>query len=411
VTKLLSSLLLCALLLEADFQPSRWKYRRPLTVDPAVPIVVVNLDRSTYIHSQADLSDLRVVRGQDEVPYVMEKMSGALTRKDLSRDVVDQGVTSSRGLELIVDVGAGHRHNGIRLSTPRTNFRQRVGIATSDDGRRWTRIRDDGYIFDFSGENRQVSVLAIGYPVSTRRYVRVTVYGWNDPKAVTACHVTIEDDKPPVRDTMASLEAKPQQDSKTQSTVYTWDLGVSGIPYDHLALDIDTPEFQRAAAVESSADGQDWSALGQGVLSKVAQEESLNLDFTESHQRYLRLRIYNRDDKALVVKSATLSVIRTRLKFKPAGGGPYLLYFGNAEAHTPSYDLTDLLARETPAPEITIVAGTEEPNPDYRDKPPPARPWSEKHPEILYVILVLAVIGMGIVTVRFLKKARAVNEQ
>jgi hypothetical protein len=410
VTKLLSSLLLCALLLQADFQPSRWKYRRPLTVDPAAPIVVVNLDRGTYIHSQADLSDLRVVRGQDEVPYVREKMSGALTREDLSRDVIDQGVTSSRGLELTVDVGAGHRHNGIRLSTPRTNFRQRVGIATSDDGRRWTRIRDDGYIFDFSGENRQVSVLAIGYPVSTRRYVRVTVYGWNDPKAVTACQVTIEDYKPPVRDTMASLEAKPQQDSKTQSTVYTWDLGVSGIPYDQLALDIDTPEFQRAAAVESSADGQDWSALGQGVLSKVAQEESLNLDFTESHQRYLRLRIYNRDDKALVVKSATLSVVRTRLKFKPAGGGPYLLYFGNAEAHTPAYDLTDLLARETPAPEITIVAGTEEPNPDYRDKPAPARPWSEKHPEILYVILVLAVIGMGIVTVRFLKKARVVNQ-
>src|SRR5580698_6903797 len=100
VTKLLSSLLLCALLLQADFQPSRWKYRRPLTVDPAAPIVVVNLDRGTYIHSQADLSDLRVVRGQDEVPYVREKMSGALTREDLSRDVIDQGVTSSRGLEL-----------------------------------------------------------------------------------------------------------------------------------------------------------------------------------------------------------------------------------------------------------------------------------------------------------------------
>jgi uncharacterized protein DUF3999 len=309
-----------------------------------------------------------------------------------------------------VDVGASHRHNGIRLSTPRTNFRQRVGIATSDDGHRWTRVRDDGYIFDFSADDRQVSVLYVGYPVSSRRYVRVTVYGWSDPKAVTDCWVTIEEHESPVRDTMASLKPEPRQDAKTQSTIYTWDLDVAGIPYDQLALDIDTPEFQRAAAVETSTDSQGWSAVGQGVLSKFAQEQSLKLDFSESHQRYLRLRIYNRDDKPLAVKSATLSVIRTRVKFKPAGGGAGWLYYGNAEARAPSYDLRNLLAREAPAPETTIAAGPEEPNPPYRDKPPPAKPWSERHPEVLYITLAFAVLEMGIVTIRFLRKAGAANQ-
>ena len=297
--------------------------------------------------------------GQDEVPYVIEKMSGSFQRVDVSSDVFDQGVVSSRGLELTVDVGAGHRHNGIHLATPRTNFRQRVGIATSDDGSRWTRVRDDGYVFDFSADDRQVSVLYVGYPVSTRRYVRVTIYGWKDPKAVTECRVTIEEDKPPVRDTMASLTPEPVNDSKTQSTVYTWDLGARGIPHDQLLLDVDTPAFQRAAAVESSADGKDWSRLGQGVLSKLPGEQSLKIDFPENHQRYLRLRIYNRDDRPLAVKSATLSVIRTRVKFKPAGGA-YAVYYGNPEAHAPSYDLRDLLAREAPAPETTITAGAED---------------------------------------------------
>ena len=215
------------------------------------------------------------------MPYVIEKMSGSFQRVDVSSDVFDQGVVSSRGLELTVDVGAGHRHNGIHLATPRTNFRQRVGIATSDDGSRWTRVRDDGYVFDFSADDRQVSVLYVGYPVSTRRYVRVTIYGWKDPKAVTECRVTIEEDKPPVRDTMASLTPEPVNDSKTQSTVYTWDLGARGIPHDQLLLDVDTPAFQRAAAVESSADGKDWSRLGQGVLSKFPGEQSLKIDFPE----------------------------------------------------------------------------------------------------------------------------------
>ena len=404
--KLASSALICALLLKADFQPSRWKYRRPLPVETGSQVVVVNADRSLYVNSQPDLADLRVVRGQDEIPYVLEKMSGSHQRQEVSSRVVDQGVTPAGDLELTVDVGDDHRHNGIRLSTPRTNFRRRVGIAASDDRRRWMRVRDGGYIFDFSQDDRHISDLYGGYPVSSRRYVRVTVYGWNDPKAVKECWVTIEENKPAVRDTMAVLKGEPQQDSKTQSTVFTWDLGVSGIPHDELSLDVDTPAFQRAAAVETSEDGKDWSSLGSGVLSRFSKQESLELDFAENHQRYMRLRIYNRDDRPLVVRGVTLKVIRTRVKFKPAGGS-YWLYYGNTEAHSPSYDLRDLMAREAPGPETTISVGVEERNPSYREKPAAPKPWSEQHPGILYITLAVAVVGMGTVTLRFLKKAGA----
>lgn len=401
------------MLLRADFQASRWQYRRPLSFDAGAAAmatnVALNIDRGIYVHSQPGRGDLRVVRrgpgGPEEVPYVLEKMSGSHQRREISSRVIDQGVTPSGDLELTVDLGAAQRHNGIRLATPRDNFRQRVGIATSEDGHRWTRVRDDGYIFDFSQDNRRVSVLYVGYPVSSRRYVRVTVYGWNDPKAVAQCWVAIEENTPAVRDTTASLIPAPQSDAETQSTVYTWDLGIPGIPHDQLSLDIDTTAFERAAAAETSRDGKEWFPLGSGALYRFSKEQSLSLDFPVSHDRYLRLRVYNRDDRPLAVKAAGLSVIRTRVKFKPSDGGSYWLYYGNADAHPPSYDLRDLLAREAPAPEFTIAPGAEEPNPDYREKPPPVKPWSERHPAVLYVTLALAVVGMGTVTVRFLKKA------
>lgn len=406
-SSLVFCLLACALLLEADFAPSHWKYRRPLPIDPSAPVAALNADRALYIHSQPGLADLRVVSGQDEVPYVLEKMSGSNRREEVSSRVVDQGVTPSGDLELTVDAGSDHRHNGIRLSTGRINFQQRVGISTSDDGHQWTRVRDDGYIFDFSEDGRHISVLSVGYPVSTRRFVRVAIHGWNDPKAVTECWVSIEENEPPVRDAMASLNADPAQDPKTQSTLYTWDLGVPGIPHDELSLDVSTPAFERAAAAETSEDGKDWSALGLGVLSRFAREQSLKLDFRESHDRYLRLRIYNRDDRPLALKAATLSVIRSRVKFKPAGRGAYWIYYGNRDAHAPSYDLRDLLARDAPGPEVMITAGVEEPNPAYRETPPPAKPWSEQHPQVLYITLALAVVGMGTITIRFLRKAGA----
>ena len=401
--KKLCLLFLVAVLLRADFQASRWRYRRPLT--EATGLGVVNIDRTIYVHSQAGLADARVIHDGDEVPYFLEKMTGSLRRAEVAGGALDQGVNAAGDLELTVDVGLDHRHNAVRLTTSRTNFRQRVSVSTSDDRRNWTRVRDDGYIFDFSQDYQHVSVLDVSYPVSTRRYLRVTVYGWNDPKAVAQAQVELEESTPAVRDVMATLKAEgAQEEANSRSTLYTWDLGNAGIPHDELTLEIATPAFERAAVVEAGANGKDWFTLGQGVLSRFLRSESVTLDFPEDHSRYVRLRIYHRDDKPLEVKAATLSVIRSRVKFKVVAGSAYSLYYGNEDARTPSYDLGTVLSREAPLAEAPISAGLEEGNADFREKPAPTKPWSEQHPEILYVTLAVAVLGMGIVTVRFLKK-------
>jgi hypothetical protein len=109
------------------------------------------------------------------------------------------------------------------------------------------------------------------------------------------------------------------------------------------------------------------------------------------------------------VKTAALSVVRARVKFKPVAGAFYWLYYGNAYAHAPSYDLRDQLAREGPLPEASVLPGAEERNSAYQDKPAPAKPWSEQHPGVLYGTLAVAVVSMGFITVRFLKKAAATS--
>jgi Protein of unknown function (DUF3999) len=398
--------ILFTLILRADFEPSAWKFRRPLPIPTPAPIATLAIDRAIYTRSQPTLADLRVLNGAEETPYVLERMSGSDRRAEVPSRITNQGVTDSGDLEITIDAGVS-RHNGVRISTRRTNFRQRVAISTSDDGVHWTRIRDHAFIFDFTADGRQVSILNVPYPPSTRRYLRLTIYQWTDPKAVDQLWLTMEQTQPPVRDLVAALAANPVEDPKTQSSLYTWDLGDAGVPHDQLSVDVTTPAFDRAAAIESSRDGADWSQLAAGVLSRFGKEQSLTLDFPSSRDRYLRLRIYNRDDRPLAVKSATLTAIRTRLLFKPAAGATYWLYYGNLEARAPSYDLPALLARETPGAEIPIAPGPAEPNPAYREKLPPPKPWSEQHPAILYVTLALAVLGMGIITIRFLRKAAA----
>jgi hypothetical protein len=56
-----------------------------------------------------------------------------------------------------------------------------------------------------------------------------------------------------------------------------------------------------------------------------------------------------------------------------------------------------------------IPAGPEESSPSYLEKPPTPKPWSEQHQGILYITLALAVVSMGVVTVRFLRKAGAAS--
>ena len=65
-----------------------------------------------------------------------------------------------------------------------------------------------------------------------------------------------------------------------------------------------------------------------------------------------------------------------------------------------------ILGRQAPIPETTPLVGEWKLNPDYGPPAEPVKPWSERHPKVLYWVLGVAVVGMGTVTVRFLMKVR-----
>src|SRR3974377_565013 len=90
--KLAGSVLFFALLLPADFEPSQWRFRRPLAVDKNATVSALALDRSVQIASRLDLADLRVVCGGEEVPYVIERMSGSYRRDQVPMRMMNQGV-------------------------------------------------------------------------------------------------------------------------------------------------------------------------------------------------------------------------------------------------------------------------------------------------------------------------------
>jgi len=64
--------------------PSAWQFRRPLPIGPAPAWYVFRIDTDLYKASHSDLADLRIVRDGEEVPYVIETLSGAVELRELA---------------------------------------------------------------------------------------------------------------------------------------------------------------------------------------------------------------------------------------------------------------------------------------------------------------------------------------
>jgi hypothetical protein len=322
----------------------------------------------------------------------------------LNKSVVpDTGVQITLDLEKCEDL---KRHSRIAFSTAETNFRQKVRIETSDDNRFWLIAREDGYIFDFTQGDHKLSVLTVDYPVSTRRYVRATIFGWTNTDAMTSAWSSFRVERAAERYILDAITPERSEDPETRSSLLKLDLGQAGLPHSQVRLEAGHSDFHRAVELESSDDAKTWRVVTRGTIFQVPGEQSLAISYPERHDRYLRLRIFNGDNRPAPVLRVYVETLKRVFKFLPPSAGDVWLYYGNPEARPPVYDLAAILSRQAPAQETSPIVGEWMINPDYRTPPGQEKPWSERHPALLYGVLGLAVVGMGLVTVRFLLKVR-----
>jgi hypothetical protein len=403
--QLLSLLLFPALASALD--TSRWQYQAPIEASPgSIGVAAIRLTRDIYVRSLPNFGDLRVARDGDEVPYLIETRRGTVEDAEVEPAVLDKSVVAGNGLQLTLDLGHHSRHSRLRISTTETNFRQRVRIETSDKNRSWAIARNDGYIFDFSQGDRHVALLSVDYPTSTKRYVRATILGWIKTAAVRQVWSAYHHERPAEREVMDTVTPERSEDPKTKASILTIDLKQPGVPYDRIRLDSGPSHFYRAAELETSTDGKDWRYAASGTIYRTADESSDGLTFAPRHDRYVRLRVFNGDDKPIAVRSIVLETTVRVLKFRSVGSGTFQLFTGNPDAKPPAYDFAAVIAREAPQPEVSAVLLAPAINPGYRPPPPPVKPWSERHPQVLYGTLVIAILVMGYVTIRFLLKVK-----
>jgi len=400
----LSFLFAAAFLARGDFNPQDWQTRIPITVKQPGAAAAVVAATALYKASQAGLKDVRIVRAGVEIPYRLQVLTARQEQIELQPAVLNKTAVPNEGVEAVLALDGHPAHNRLRIATVQRNFKETVRIETSDDGHTWAVARNDGLIFDISRADRHVAELSVDYPVSTRRYVRVTIPGWHNPAYLASAWLTYFAETGAVRDSVASLAPAVTEDAKAQATVLTGDIGFGGLAYDRVELAVagDATAFSRRVEVATSGDGKAWSHAGEGAISRTARQERLSVDFPEQWKRYVRVTVFHGDSAPLKIARIRLSDFRRLIEFPAKAAGEYWLYAGNPKARQASYDVSGLAA--TTLNDLDASLGAAEANPQYR---PPERPWTDRNPYVLNFVLIGAVVVMGYMSIRLLRRVRS----
>lgn len=411
-------LLIFPLCVLADFESGRWPRSREILISDkqaTSDYALVELDGKVYEGALPDLRDLRVLDDQGK-----ESASKIILKREVEGEqerpltIINQSLAPGNRSTITLDLGVNPpRHNRLRLETSNHNFSRRVTIESSDNNRIWELVRDDGYIFDFSRDTT-AQYLTVEYPLSTRRYLRVSIENKNEaPIRIDDAEILLFTTQSA---TLADLPVKllsQEQDKKERTSVLMLDLGYTKLPSSRIEFETNAKNFQRRIEISGSNDSQAlnkeneylWQHTGSGEIYDIQIDErhpqQLRVDYPEARYRYLRLRVFNYDDQPITIQRVAVSGYPRHLLFKRDAGRGYRLFYGNAQAISPHYDL-DQIATYLNLEKLSVVKLGDEQRTDATSK------RDESHLPQSPMWLWITLIGAGTVLAALIYKlARA----
>ena len=193
--------------------------------------------------------------------------------------------------------------------------------------------------------------------------------------------------------------------------MWTWTFGFEGLPSHRLEIRVPDVNFYREVSLETSSDREEWHTSVRRIAiyaydTRKFVGDSLVLTYQESTSRYFRLTIFDEDNPPLDVQGMEVWGLGRRLLFSAAPRRSYELYYGNADARRPSYDIERVLpflaTEELPRASLGLHAK----NPDFVEELPPAPPVSERLPWLFPVVVAVAAVIVGLILFGVLRQAR-----
>jgi hypothetical protein len=368
------------------------------------------LTPSVFERARADLADLRLYDERErEVPYALRVRRAENRQEPLSARAFNQTKNPDRSVALSLDLGQNTgEHNAIDILTTGTNFRRRVQLQGGNAEKDHRTLFDHAYLVHFQVAAQPVDVHRLHYPVSRFRYLHVRVFpeSGNETDKPSIASVTVYRStqlpgeyltQPAV---LGSREAV-RVDGGTPGSAWVLTFGGETAPCERLGFDVADEDFVRPYQLQIVGPGEQPQTIAGGEWRRRAggEQKPMEIQFPEMTARQLRLVVTDYRNPALTLTGVryTAAVSQVIFAHAPERTGPLRLYFGNPKAQAPRYDFAANLPAVVEPPPVRAALETVRENPTYQPEP---KPWSERWPWLVYVVLglaslvLLAILGM-----------------
>jgi len=417
--------------------PAYLQYERALSVGEGAGQACAVLDAEIFPHAAPSLRDLRIFpvqgAGAREVPYAIT-LSEAMTEETETARVLNLGSGSAGGGrgKIVFDLEMPARaYTGVTLDLDADvhDFIATAIVAGMDElgGRGKTTALGSFTLFDLASQHLSRDT-TLPLQESTFRYLHVVLNvsaapGAKAPAGGFVPAMVDGAEVPPSRE--AQILYSMVAETSSVVTVGRESKATFEIP---MRVPVERVEFVPAAGfkgnfsrdvrVTATAEGAP-DAEGRAPLPEDVSGTILRVHATEAGREIrteelgvpailganlqrpakVEVAIENGDDQPLPMAAVRLEMRQRKLCFDvPAAGAELALYYGDARLAAPVYDYERLFtASDQPLP---VALGPEVTNPVYRAAPEEELPFTERHPEVLWIALIAVICVLGVVALR-----------
>jgi hypothetical protein len=375
------------------------------------------LDAGVFSHAAPQLADLRLYRDAAETPFALPTAAPVVS-VEKSIPTLNLGLRSG---QTVFDAALPEGHySDLQLSVTGQNFIASVTVSGSQVETANAATTIGTYtIFDLTGQKLGRSTV-LHLPESDFRYLHFRIKGPISPQSVTGLTVMRLPSSQPKYVVVAQ---NSQVIQKGHSSLFEFTVPAH-LPVDQVVF---------APSASPAQFSRDVTITATPILSKRERESVMPPSPVTSNGNLLRVHgvqagqrideerlaldapwvnfstpakwevvIENGDDAPLSLQSVRLQMIERDLCFDADATGSYTLYYGDPALDAPRYDYATLFALQSNA--SWIAAGPEQLNPAYQPRPD-SRPFTEKHPALLWMALVAVIALLGLVALRSAKPA------
>ena len=361
------------------------------------------VDEEIWAHARPDLADLRLYDGDVQVQFALSEQYGGVSTEQQEGKILNLGSIAGH-TEFDIDVGAITEYDRVHLRLDAKDFVATASVAGLNAlGQGPTTELGSSTLYDFTREALGSNSM-LKMPPSSFRYLHIKLSPGIHPQQVKGATVSNLHEKQAGWTNVGSC-APPEQELR--STVITCD-HPDNVPLNRIWFQVAPAQINFRRGV-NLLDGK-GSLVSIGDISRVridragmlVTSEDLGVNVIVKPAGRLTITVDNGDNPPLQLTSVQPLSVERRVYFDPQGKTTLKLYYGDEKLSAPVYDYARFFHLDESAVQAPLGPGAH--NDAYTPRPD-KRPWSERHPAVLWAAMLLALAALTAVAIRGLKQA------